>query len=45
MIATVALVLGGFAFLVLRAYRAGAADYRPHGKLRWTADTEQPPRA
>ena len=36
MIATLALVLGGFAFLVLRAYRTGGERYRPEGKLRWT---------
>jgi hypothetical protein len=45
MIATIALVLGGFAFLVVRAYRAGGAGYRPEGKLRWTGDAEDSPGA
>jgi hypothetical protein len=42
MLATMALVLGGFALLVRRAYRSAArADqpYRPEGKLRWTDDS------
>jgi hypothetical protein len=39
MIATLALVLGGFALLVLRAYRTGAASYRPEGR-RWTDEPE-----
>ena len=39
MLATMALVLGGFAFLVVRSYRKAAraeSGYRPEGKLRWT---------
>jgi hypothetical protein len=40
MLATMALVLGGFALLVRRAYRERADQpYRPEGKLRWTDDS------
>ena len=41
MLATMVVVLGGFALLVHRSYknasRSGQA-YRPEGKLRWTDD-------
>lgn len=43
MIATIALVLGGFAWLILRSYRAAGRagqDYRPEGKLRWSDTPE-----
>ncbi len=39
MLATMAVVLGSFVFLVLRSYRNAARTgqgYRPEGKLRWT---------
>lgn len=38
MLATIVVVLGGFATLVVRSYRRAARDggYRPEGKLRWT---------
>lgn len=39
MLATIALVLGGFALLVLRSYRSAARrqeSFQPEGKLRWT---------
>lgn len=39
MLATMALVLGSFVFLVLRSYRRAERSgpgYRPEGKLRWT---------
>jgi len=38
MLGTMVLVLGGFAFLVLRSFRSAkaAGGYRPEGKLRWT---------
>ena len=43
MIATIALVLGGFAFIVKRSYRNSARSgtpYRPEGKLRWESEPE-----
>ena len=41
MIATIALVLLSFVFLIRRAYRrAGqSGGYHPEGKLRWTDET------
>jgi hypothetical protein len=37
MLATIALVLGGFAFAVVRAWRRGNdTTFAPSGKLRWT---------
>jgi len=40
MIATIATVLGGFAWLVVRSYRQSAArPFQPEGKLRWTGET------
>jgi hypothetical protein len=39
MLATMAAVLGGFAFLVLRSYRrsrSSGAAFQPEGKRRWT---------
>ena len=39
MLATIALVLGGFAFLVLRSSRSARRSgerFQPEGKLRWT---------
>jgi hypothetical protein len=40
MLGTMALVLGGFAFLVLRSFRRAraAGGYQPEGKLRWSED-------
>lgn len=41
MLATIALVLGGFALLVRRSFRKGSATgerFAPEGKLRWTDD-------
>lgn len=43
MLATIAMVLGGFALVVVRACRKGAASgerFAPEGKLRWT---DEPP--
>lgn len=41
MLATVALVLGGFVLVVVRASRArGKERFEPAGKLRWT---DEPP--
>lgn len=43
MIATLALVLGSFAWLIVRSYRAAGRegrDYRPEGKLRWSDTPE-----
>ena len=42
MLATMALVLGSFAFLVLRSYRRGRSgeSFRPEGKLRWTDEPQ-----
>lgn len=42
MLATLVCVAGGFAVLVLRAYRRAAraeGGYRPEGKLRWTDES------
>jgi hypothetical protein len=41
MLATMALVLGGFALLVVRSYRTARTErsFRPEGKLRWTDDS------
>ena len=38
MLGTMVLVLGGFAWLVLRSFRQAraAGGYQPEGKLRWT---------
>ena len=38
MLATLALILGGFALLVVRSYRneRGGEPFRPEGKRRWT---------
>jgi len=38
MLATMALVFGGFAFLVVRSFRRARLEggYHPEGKLRWT---------
>jgi hypothetical protein len=38
MLGTMALVLGGFAFLVLRSFRRAreGGGYQPEGKLRWS---------
>jgi hypothetical protein len=38
MLGTMALVLGGFAFLILRSFRRARLEggYRPEGKLRWS---------
>jgi len=40
MIGTVALVLGSFAWLMVRAVRRAdaAGSFQPEGKLRWTED-------
>ena len=41
MLATIALVLGGFSFAVWRSFRRSAAkgeSFAPEGKLRWTDD-------
>ncbi|MEQ1895350.1 MAG: hypothetical protein ABL998_22655 [Planctomycetota bacterium] len=40
MLGTMALVLGGFAFLVLRSFRRARLEggYQPEGKLRWSED-------
>lgn len=41
MIATIGLVLGGFALLILRSYRSARRSdrpFQPEGKLRWTDD-------
>jgi hypothetical protein len=41
MLGTIAVVLGGFAFLVLRSYRSARSEpFRPEGKLRWS---DEPP--
>lgn len=44
MIATVSLVLGGFAYLIQSSYRRarseGGPGFQPEGKLRWT---DEPP--
>jgi len=43
MLATMVLVLAGFALLVRRSYKnASRPDqpYRPEGKLRWTDDSQ-----
>jgi len=41
MIATIALVLGGFFLVVRRSYRnaARSGPYRPEGKLRWDGES------
>lgn len=42
MLGTMVLVLGGFALLVRRSYRAGSHSsqpFEPEGKLRWTDDS------
>lgn len=39
MIATLVAVLGGFAWLILRAYRQARREpggFQPEGKVRWT---------
>ena len=44
MLATMAVVLGGFALLVFRSYRSAARSgqrYEPEGKLRWTDESVQ----
>ena len=43
MLATLALILGGFALLVVRAYRSerSGEPFRPEGKRRWT-DAPEP---
>lgn len=41
MIGTVAALLGGFSWLVLRSYRQARRSetaFRPEGKLRWTEE-------
>jgi hypothetical protein len=41
MLATMALVIGGFALLVRHSYRNASRleqTYKPEGKLRWTDD-------
>jgi hypothetical protein len=42
MLATIAMVLGGFTLVVVRACRRGARGegFAPEGKLRWT---DEPP--
>ena len=41
MLGTMACVLGTFAFLILRSFRAAraAGGYQPEGKLRWSDDS------
>ena len=41
MIATIAAVLGSFAFMIHRSYKRAreSGGYKPEGKLRWTDET------